>query len=56
MEGKYWKRRMQSVTTEYQKWRKFYKDHFTLGSNEQLHVQDVSPKSSAFASAWMIPC
>ena len=25
LEGKYWKRRLQSVATEYMKWRRFYK-------------------------------
>ncbi|KAK2179101.1 hypothetical protein NP493_514g02003 [Ridgeia piscesae] len=28
LEGKYWKRRLESVTTEYKKWRLFYRKRF----------------------------
>jgi MAX-like protein X len=37
LEGKYWKRRLQSVISEYRKWRKFFKDHCT-GSQDSIDV------------------
>ena len=42
LEGKYWKRRMQSVTSEYQKWRLFFKDRFSKTPEDQRLMQEVS--------------
>ena len=31
LEGKYWKRRLATVTAEYKKWRIFFKNHQLMG-------------------------
>lgn len=35
LEGNYWKRRLESVTTEYKKWRKFFFDQSLVGRKAQ---------------------
>jgi len=35
LEGNYWKRRLESVTSEYKKWRRFFIDHPTYGRTAQ---------------------
>ena len=42
LEGKYWKRRMESVTAEYKKWRLFYKKKFAHDNRGMLDVIEVS--------------
>jgi len=43
LEGKYWKRRLRCVTTEYMKWRQYYKEK--PQTSDYLHGQPtaVSP-------------
>jgi len=43
LEGKYWKRRLESVTAEYKKWRCFYKEHalHTLTNEDKLYMEEV---------------
>jgi hypothetical protein len=42
MEGKYWKRRLQTVTAEYQKWRGYFKEKMSLARMDEHSDQDSS--------------
>jgi len=43
LEGKYWKRRLESVTAEYKKWRRFYMEHalHALTNEDRLCMHEV---------------
>jgi len=43
LEGKYWKRRLESVTVEYKKWRRFYMEHalHALTNEDKLCMEEV---------------
>jgi len=45
LEGKYWKRRLESVTAEYKKWRRFYMEHalYALTNEDKLCMEEVCP-------------
>jgi len=40
LEGKYWKRRLESVTAEYKKWRIFYKNHFNRFPDDMSQMME----------------
>ncbi|XP_064620049.1 carbohydrate-responsive element-binding protein-like isoform X2 [Lineus longissimus] len=42
MEGKYWKRRLQTVTAEYQKWRGYFKNQMNRARMDEKNDQDLS--------------
>ena len=41
--GKYWKRRLESVTAEYKKWRRFYMERalYALTNEDKLYMKEV---------------
>jgi len=43
LEGKYWKRRLESVTAEYKKWRRFYMERalYALTNEDKLCMEEV---------------
>ena len=43
LEGKYWKRRLDSVTAEYKKWRRFYMERalYALTNEDRLCMKEV---------------
>ena len=45
LEGKYWKRRLATVTAEYKKWRIFFKNHQLMGRTSK-DLNDLVIKSS----------
>jgi len=43
LEGKYWKRRLESVTAEYKKWRRFYMERalYAMTNEDKLCMEEV---------------
>jgi hypothetical protein len=41
LEGNYWRRRLESVTSEYKKWRRFFIDHPVAGQLDKYLMDQV---------------
>ncbi len=48
LEGKYWKRRLESVTSEYKKWRLFFRDRFLQIPKKEEKTVEVEINRQAF--------
>jgi len=52
LEGKYWKRRLESVTAEYKKWRRFYMERalHALTNEDKLCMEEVTLETHCICS------
>lgn len=46
LEGKYWKKKLEAVTTEYQKWRMYYREVLGKKTSQEKALMDEVRSSS----------